>query len=266
MRKQGFTLIELLVVISIIALLIGILLPALGQARRIARQMQNNTQVRGIHQQFVVFSQSNDSFYPGGTNNGSDWSGTLTSLQDPVATGNGNHTANRLQAMLEGNFFTGEYVLAPVEEAPTQWTTGSLGDLTSSYSYASLSVDSGATNAAPGATDVSGHDTAREWSDTINTQAPILTDRLTDDDPTGTFDGDVPTDGSGGSLWTSNPSEWRGSVAWNDNHTTFETSHVNGITTQYGNAEVNDSDDNLFISDTAGSGVEANAFMLYGNY
>ena len=64
-RTEGFTLIELLVVISIIALLIGILLPALGLARETARQMQSSTQVRGIHNALVTYAQGNKSYYPG---------------------------------------------------------------------------------------------------------------------------------------------------------------------------------------------------------
>src|SRR6185503_20253531 len=47
-RKAGFTMLELLVVVAIMGILVGILLPVLGMARRRARQSAANTAMQAI--------------------------------------------------------------------------------------------------------------------------------------------------------------------------------------------------------------------------
>jgi prepilin-type N-terminal cleavage/methylation domain-containing protein len=61
---EGFTLIELLVVISIIALLMGILLPALQKARQQARMISCGSNMRQLVFGLVAYAESNDSLLP----------------------------------------------------------------------------------------------------------------------------------------------------------------------------------------------------------
>ncbi len=62
--NQGFTLIELLVVISIIALLVALLLPALGAAREAANSAKCLGNLRQIGLSFQMYAGDNKDFIP----------------------------------------------------------------------------------------------------------------------------------------------------------------------------------------------------------
>jgi len=76
-RRTGFTLIELLVVIAIIALLISILLPALGRARENSRMVKCSSNIRQVMMGMLYYAHDYKTI-PGGYYQGPrnlDWSG-----------------------------------------------------------------------------------------------------------------------------------------------------------------------------------------------
>jgi prepilin-type N-terminal cleavage/methylation domain-containing protein/prepilin-type processing-associated H-X9-DG protein len=122
LRKPGFTLIELLVVISIIAVLIALLLPAVQSAREAARRIQcvNNMKQIGLalHNYHDVYG----SFPPGpGGNNSLNWRAMVMPFIEQGTVFNAVNFSEDIQNVAAGvpTFYTVYYAISSVWLCPS---------------------------------------------------------------------------------------------------------------------------------------------------
>jgi len=118
-NKKGFTLIELLVVMSIIALLLSILMPALGRARAEAMLTKDQSQVKALYSGFSFWSPTHNGQFP--------IPGLQQRLEDPgtgqFIKGRGpenievNDHASMLSMCVMQNLFTPDILIAPTEQS-----------------------------------------------------------------------------------------------------------------------------------------------------
>jgi prepilin-type N-terminal cleavage/methylation domain-containing protein len=116
-KRLGFTLIELLVVIAIIALLIGILLPALGKARKVARLAICGSNLKQVGVAVNSYAADFEDKIASFSWNAGNYSTQYDDLRNP---GNDNNQAQMFQLTAIVRDKTGDTTLPPLRNRAPQ--------------------------------------------------------------------------------------------------------------------------------------------------
>ncbi len=254
-RKRGFTLIELLTVMAIIALLVGLLLPALAQARAKALMTKDATQIKQIHAAWTTFSRDYDGIFPtpGLINRLAVNDGGLVGeipgrgKEDREA----NNSAYMYSACIMQNYFTPQILVGPTEPSAFvavkddyDWSVYSPNDdvywdagdnnyapppnSNLAESYVCFSVDlegdnslQGVCNTSYSHTPIANQRKVREWRDSLNSKWAVIGDRGPAAGAVGQSAGcaDCPDYVDSITLqFHGGSKQWVGNIGFNDNH------------------------------------------------
>ena len=256
--RRAFTLMEVLVVISIIALLMAILVPALGLARRTANNMRSQTQLKSIQNSFVIYAEGNNDWYPGLSNQGfaAAYDYFLAEAggpdsEDVWAAGGPSGVPSAelaLWLLLRDAYLTPEDLVSPSDDSTLPFVPQSFDgnnrldvDDTTGPPPTGLPVDTWNSGYYSYATLELANSTLRTrlWRANGNAQLPIASDRAIDNDA----DGGAVVGGEIMSIHT-NPGpdqdDWDGFIVWNDGHVTRD---INEVTTRLTESTPNSNDD-----------------------
>ncbi|GJQ29275.1 MAG: hypothetical protein HBSAPP03_11590 [Phycisphaerae bacterium] len=243
-RSHGFTLVELAVVlvvcVAVGVVIMAVLLPSIGRRNHGIRHLKDATQVRGIQQGLVLWSQNNRDRYPRPSSLDKDnMTIALAEGEDPSTK---DTTSNIISILIYNGFIPPELCVSPAEvngnikvfdtydyEAPAGaaaadkklalWDPGFNADFTDpsrpgNFSYGHMLP--------------AGERLAKQWMNTFSATEAVLGNRGPEIAGLGSPKGGVrpatlknPT--SNTLLIHGGRTTWEGNIAYNDNHVSFET-------------------------------------------